>query len=348
MSAADVGVGGPSSPGSEVTLVARLQARFHVISTRLRAGVTRLLAPDDGAVAAWAAAFAKAPQAVPDLPPPPRKRLTRFVIGFVVGAHVALLLVLYWRSSPPPTPPAEITVELVREMPEQPKPKPEAKEAPKPVPLQPGDEKAKADGRKSNPASQQGSPDQKAKPEAKKAEEKPKAEEKRSEQPKPEVKPKVERPAKPTHQHQARHAPPRQEQPQQEAQAQQKPAQEQPRPAPDKAQNDPPPAMAAVALPGASDNGTEAVSYQQLVLSQVAKAKQQGSHMGVPGYAGVRFRVGEDGSLEMVKLVVSSGDPNLDIEAEAMIRRAAPFPKPPPGGRRDYGITLVFAAQPQQ
>ena len=105
--------------------------------------------------------------------------------------------------------------------------------------------------------------------------------------------------------------------------------------------------MPAIALPGASDAGTEAVSYQQLVLSQGGEVEETGP---LHGRARLRRRAlsrrGEDGSLESVKLAVSSGDANLDIEAEAMIRRAAPFPKPPPGGRRDYGITLVFAAQP--
>ncbi len=341
MSAADVGIGGPPAPRWGVTLVARLRAWRQAISTRLQEGAARLLDQDDGAVAAWAAAFAKAPQAVPDLPRPPNKRVARFVVGFVVGAHVALLLVLYWRSSPPPSPQAEMTVELVRAMPETPRPPkpkpPEAKDAPKPAPLLPGDDKAKAEGRKSNPASQAG------KPEAKKEEDKPKAQEQPKEKPKAEEK-KAEAKPKPAHQHQAHRAATPAE-PQQKP-AQPKPAPEQPRPEPRELHRDPPPAMTAVALPGASDTGTEAVSYQQLVLSQVAKAKKQGRHMGVPGYAGVRFRVAEDGSLEMVKLVVSSGDPTLDIEAEAMIRRAAPFPKPPPGGRRDYGITLVFAAQP--
>ena len=337
MSAAEIGVGGPSSPRSGVTLVARLQAR----AARLRALAARWLDRDESTDAAWATALAAAPQAVPNLPRPRDRRRAHFALGFVVGAHVALLVLLYWRSTPPPPPESETTVELVREMPEaaKPKPAPEQKHAPKP-PQPPVQEGKAAEPQK--PAQQQA----KQEPQKEKSEPHPARPEQKLEQkpePKPEQKPEPRQP-KAAHQHQSHRAPPPQQQQQQAEAEQRQPsgvehAQQQP---------ERPIAMPAVALPGASAGGTEAVSYQQLVLSQVAKAKKQGRYMGVPGYAGVRFRVAEDGSLEMVKLVVSSGDANLDIEAEAMIRRAAPFPKPPPGSRRDYGITLVFAAQPQQ
>ena len=276
------------------------------------------------------------------------------------------LAVLFWRSTPPPPPEAEMTVELVHDMPEAEKPKPpEAKPAPKP-PERPVQEGTSAEHKQATQP--QAKPEQQtAKSEQHPAKQEPKpAEPKQEQKSEAKAQPKAE-PPKPAHREAHRVPPPKAEQKEQaqekaleaklqelqkaqqelkQEQEQQRQEQQQRQAMASQAPRGPGLDMPAIALPGASDAGTESVSYPQLVLSQVAKAKKQGRYVGVPGYAGVRFRVAEDGSLESVKLVASSGDPNLDIEAEAMIRRAAPFPKPPPGGRRDYGITLVFKPQP--
>lgn len=340
MSTAEVGLGGPSAPRWGSTFATRLQAA----AERLRAGAAWFLETDEGSLAARAAALAAAPQAVPNLPPATNKRLVRAAIAGVAVAHAVLLLAL-WRSAPPPPPAEDITVELVREVPKA-EPKPAAKPEPQVAarPVQDGkDAGAKDKATQTKPAKSPPKPTETAKQEPQ-----AKPEEKKQDKPKPEEKPKAQQKAEPkppkAAHHRARPAPPQPEPPKPQPAAEQTP-QRQHEPEPPRPEQQI--AMPAIALPGASDTGTDAVSYSQLVLSQVAKAKKQGRYMGVPGYAGVRFRVGDDGSLEMVKLVVSSGAPTLDIEAEAMIRRAAPFPKPPPGGRRDYGITLVFAAQPE-
>lgn len=102
------------------------------------------------------------------------------------------------------------------------------------------------------------------------------------------------------------------------------------------------PGEQAVALPGASAEGTEAVSYPRLVLSQVAKAKKQGVYPGIPGAASVAFTVGDAGQLARIVIERPSGIASLDAEAIAMIKRGAPYPPPPPGARRDYVITLRF------
>ncbi|WP_237479308.1 energy transducer TonB family protein [Lichenibacterium dinghuense] len=49
------------------------------------------------------------------------------------------------------------------------------------------------------------------------------------------------------------------------------------------------------------------------------------------GTARVGFTIDEDGRVTSVSLAASSGDAALDAAAEAMIRRASPFPPPPPG-----------------
>ena len=104
--------------------------------------------------------------------------------------------------------------------------------------------------------------------------------------------------------------------------------------------------MAAIPLPAASADGEIGASYKQLVLSQVAKAKKVGRYRGVPGVASVSFTVGDDGTLLRCEIVRKSVDPGLDAEAIAMIRRAAPFPPPPPGALRDFVIGLRFSAMP--
>ena len=104
--------------------------------------------------------------------------------------------------------------------------------------------------------------------------------------------------------------------------------------------------MPAVALPGASELGTEEVSYKQLVLSQVAKAKKEGRYTGIPGVTTVSFSVDDRGGIVRCEVVSKSVDPALDAEALAMIRRGAPYPAPPPGAVRDFVIGLRFQELP--
>jgi len=47
---------------------------------------------------------------------------------------------------------------------------------------------------------------------------------------------------------------------------------------------------------------------------------------GLEGVSGLMFQIASDGSVQQVKLVSSSGHSELDAEALATVRRAAPFP----------------------
>ncbi len=104
--------------------------------------------------------------------------------------------------------------------------------------------------------------------------------------------------------------------------------------------------MPAIALPGEDPSGTENVSYEQLVLSQLRKVKDEGRHPGVPGAASVTFVLDDAGGVARVSVVHPSGNPTLDKEAVAMVYRGAPYPAPPPGARRDYTFTLLFRQLP--
>ncbi len=103
-----------------------------------------------------------------------------------------------------------------------------------------------------------------------------------------------------------------------------------------------PATLGAVALPGTAADGSVEVSYPQLVMSRVAKAKKQGRYAGTPGRARVSFTLSDTGEPESIVVVTPSGDPSLDEEAVAMIKRGAPYPAPPPGARRDFVVGLQF------
>ena len=107
-----------------------------------------------------------------------------------------------------------------------------------------------------------------------------------------------------------------------------------------------PDSFRAVALPMSGDGADEAVSYQQIVFSQLAKAKGIGGRQGQPGSAGVRFAIDEAGRLLSVEVVVASGIPTLDAEALAIVRKAAPFPPPPPGAQRTFVANVNFTPLP--
>lgn len=58
------------------------------------------------------------------------------------------------------------------------------------------------------------------------------------------------------------------------------------------------------------------------------------------GTAVVRFRVSSNGGLAEVSLARSSGNARLDQDALRVVRRAAPFPPPPPGAQRNFSINI--------
>lgn len=94
----------------------------------------------------------------------------------------------------------------------------------------------------------------------------------------------------------------------------------------------------ALALAAATDGDGDPFGYQQIVFSQLAKAKDRDGFHGATGTTGVRFEIAATGALAGVDIVTPSGDADLDKEALAIVRRAAPFPPPPKDAER-----IVFA-----
>lgn len=106
-----------------------------------------------------------------------------------------------------------------------------------------------------------------------------------------------------------------------------------------------PDSFQAVALPAMGDAAEEAMSYQQVVFSQLAKAKEIGQRQGLPGSAGVHFSIDEAGRLLDVAIVHKSGVASLDAEALSIVRKAAPFPPPPQGAQRSFDANVNFVVE---
>ncbi len=104
----------------------------------------------------------------------------------------------------------------------------------------------------------------------------------------------------------------------------------------------------AVALPSPSEGTGEAVGYQALVFSQLAKAKGIGGRQGIPASAGIRFSVDDAGNLVAAAVVSPSGEASLDAEALAIVRKAAPFPPPPEGAQRVFVANVNFTPMASQ
>ncbi len=101
-----------------------------------------------------------------------------------------------------------------------------------------------------------------------------------------------------------------------------------------------PQSLDPIAMPGETADGTDLVSYGQIVMSRLTKALHRDPHPGADAYATINFVLGDSGEIVRESLTRVSGDPLLDEEALAVVKRAGPFPPPPPGGKRDYTVTL--------
>ena len=81
-------------------------------------------------------------------------------------------------------------------------------------------------------------------------------------------------------------------------------------------------------------------NYPGKVYAKVARTRQRNA--GGSGVAHVRFIVGASGQATGVSIARSSGNSRIDRAALALVKRAAPFPKPPPGARTRFVIPIEF------
>jgi periplasmic protein TonB len=99
------------------------------------------------------------------------------------------------------------------------------------------------------------------------------------------------------------------------------------------------------AVPVTAANSSEAINYQFVVGGMLERAKQypeSAIRRGAKGTSTIEFVLDETGAVASVSLLRSSGEADLDSESVALVRRAAPFPPPPPGVKRSFAIKVAF------
>jgi TonB family protein len=92
-------------------------------------------------------------------------------------------------------------------------------------------------------------------------------------------------------------------------------------------------------------SGAQIAAFRLDVARRVAQLKRYPSgarQRGEIGAPKVTFALAPSGALASVSLTRSSGHGELDAEALSMVRRAAPFPKPPVGAPRSFSISVSF------
>ena len=88
-----------------------------------------------------------------------------------------------------------------------------------------------------------------------------------------------------------------------------------------------------------TQQGNAAVSnYPGKVMRRLSRGSRPRG--GFKGTARGAFRVSGSGGLAGVSLASSSGNAKLDQAALSMVRRAAPFPPPPPGAQTSFNINI--------
>ena len=81
-----------------------------------------------------------------------------------------------------------------------------------------------------------------------------------------------------------------------------------------------------------------AQNYPGQVMRKISRVPKP--RVRAKGSATLRFTIAPDGRLAKLTLTKSSGRPALDKAALNMIRRAAPFAKPPTGAQRSFTLTI--------
>ncbi len=93
---------------------------------------------------------------------------------------------------------------------------------------------------------------------------------------------------------------------------------------------------------GRSDADT---NYRGLIAAHLARHKRfpaEARSRGQQGNVTISFSLSGGGSVSAVRLVRGSGVASIDQEAQAMVRRASPFPAPPHGRSMSFTVPVSF------
>lgn len=82
----------------------------------------------------------------------------------------------------------------------------------------------------------------------------------------------------------------------------------------------------------------KASNYAGLVMRKISRMRRP--RVDSRGTARVAFRVSSSGSITSIRIAKSSGSAALDKAALQLVRRAAPFPRPPQGAQRSFTVSI--------
>ena len=91
-----------------------------------------------------------------------------------------------------------------------------------------------------------------------------------------------------------------------------------------------------------------ASAYRAQVIAHLTRFKRYpagAEARGAEGNPAVAFALDGGGRALNVSLARSSGHSDIDAETVAMVRRAVPFPPPPPGAPQAFSISIGFRLQ---
>nr|WP_321360626.1 TonB family protein [uncultured Hyphomonas sp.] len=89
---------------------------------------------------------------------------------------------------------------------------------------------------------------------------------------------------------------------------------------------------------GAGSGRAASTNYAGLVMQHLSKVRRP--RASSPGSAFVSFTIGQDGELEDIRIAKSSRSSRFDRDALKVVRRAAPFPVPPPGVNCSFSVEI--------
>jgi protein TonB len=107
--------------------------------------------------------------------------------------------------------------------------------------------------------------------------------------------------------------------------------------------------LLGLASPGLAESDAVGAWQQQVVLHVSGQQRFPPNAKGQSGTAKVHFTVDRTGRLVSAQLLESTGHPQLDAEAIALLHRAQPFPAPPievNGDALRFDMPIVFSAPP--
>ena len=95
----------------------------------------------------------------------------------------------------------------------------------------------------------------------------------------------------------------------------------------------------------AAASAEAASSYRSYVIAHLTRFKRYplgAETRGAEGTPVVSFSLDDGGRVASVSLARSSGHSDIDAETLAMVRRAVPFPAPPPGAPHAISAAISF------